>query len=497
MDAATPTPPSAARGLLPPALWLPAAAGAIVFAVAVGTTQVALQITNRQADRQVELLAQVYLDGIASSVRAGLEARDRAEVLQGFARAFTEQRGVTERALFAFLPDGTLLARAGDAAIPDAAAAAFAADAWRLDPASGTAWAAREVAGAAAPAGRVVAALDIAPILAARGRLSWGVVLVDLLIAGLCAVLTWRVLGRLGRPLGALVRALSGAAHQAPAPLPQATLAAADARSAAVLRAYNRMVDSVRERERLRAELADRDQAAALGRLAATIAHEVRNPLGGLAAAVSTLRRFGADQAAREEAVAFLERGIGALERIVTATLEVYRPEQDRPLARSDLEDLHQLVRPEAERRGVRLGFALDLPAGEIAQGAGAVRQVLLNLLLNACAATPPGGTVGFRAWREDDALVCEIADEGPGLSPAQAARLAGGDAAADPDAAAGDRRLGLGVVVGLLGSLDARATVVGRVRDREAGSAEAQNGEVGGGTVIRLAIPLGAAGRA
>lgn len=459
-------------GVLPPALRLPAAAGAIVFAVAVGTTQLALQITNREADRQLEQLGQVYLDGLAASLRAGLESRDAAYLTERMARAFVEQRGVVERALFAFAPDGALIAQHGDPAIPTVTVAALGRDAWRLDAASRTAWATRVVEGTGGPVGQVVAALDVSPMLSARTRLAWGVVLLDLALAGLAALLTWAVLRHLGRPLRSLVEALSDAARQSPAPLPETVLAQADLRSAAVLRAYNRMAEGVRERERLAAELADREQAAALGRLAATIAHEVRNPLGGLATAVSTLRRYGADAEVREESLAFLDRGIAALDRIVTSTLTLYRADEDRPLSRADLEDLLHLARPVAERRGVALALALDFPEGEIAPGSSGVRQVLLNLLLNACEATPPGGAVELRAHREEGNLICEIADTGPGLDPAQSERLTG----AIPEATT-RKRLGLGVVVGLLGTLDARASVTERP---------------GGGTTIRLTIPVG-----
>ncbi|MGX9963549.1 sensor histidine kinase [Roseomonas sp. F4] len=456
--------------VLPPALRLPVAAGVMVFAVAVGTTQVALQVTNRQQDRQLRQLGQVYLDGIAASTQAAIEARDPLQVADRFARAFAEQRGVEERALFAFAPDGTLIARHGEDSLTEAMAAALG-DELRIDEATGTAWAGRQVRGRDGPAGRVVAALDIAPVLEARRRLSWIVVLVDLALAGLAALLTWLALHRLGRPLRALVTELSGGAQRLPMRLPEELIAQADPRSAAVLRAYNQMADGVRERERLTAELADREQAAALGRLAATIAHEVRNPLGGLATAVSTLRRFGADATVRTESLDFLQRGIAALDRIVTSTLGLYRPEKDHRLTRRDLEDLALLVRPAAERRGVRLTVALDLPEGELAPGASGIRQVLLNLLLNACEATPPGGVVELRVRLTEAELVCEIADGGSGLGAAEAARLAGGEAGATRS-----RGLGLGVVVGLLGHLAARAAV-------EEGPA--------GGTVIRLGIPL------
>ncbi len=478
-----PGPPGAAPGLsrpttgVLPALRLPAAAGAIVFVVAVGTTQVALSVKNREADRQLERLGQVYLDGLAASVRQGLEGRDGAYVEARFARAFAEQRGIAERALFAFAPDGALIARHGDPALPEETARALPRGPLVMEAATGTGWVVRTVDGEAGEVGRVVAALDVAPILAARARLAWGIVLVDSLLAALFAAAAWLVLRRIGRPLRALVDRLSDGAERPAAKLPEALVAAADPRTAQVLAAYNRMVDGVRERERLAARLAEQEQGAALGRLAATIAHEVRNPLGGLATAVSTLRRFGDRAEVRAESLDFLDRGIAALDRIVTSTLNVYRPEEDRRLSRADFEDLRHLLRPAAERRGVALRFAIDLPEEEVALASGGLRQVLLNLLLNACAATPPGGRVGLAARIEGAELVCEVEDEGPGLDPARAERLAGGGAAP-----AASRGIGLDVVVGLLGSLDARASVAARP---------------GGGTLIRLAIPLraGAAG--
>jgi signal transduction histidine kinase len=471
--ARTVTPPTGRAGFLPPALRLPAAAGTIVFAVAVGTTQLALQITHRDADRQLEQLGQVYLDGLAASIRPGLLAGDAGDVGSRMAHAFAEQRGIAERALFAFGADGRLLARHGDLSVPAEAAAALAGDAWRLDDAAGIAWVGRGVEAAGGAAGRIVAALDVAPLLAARARLAWGIVLLDLALAALAALLTWVALRRIGRPLRLLVEALSDAERRDPAPLPPAALGGADPRSAVVLRAYNRMAEGVEERGRLASELAEREQAAALGRLAATIAHEVRNPLGGLATAVSTLRRFGDDAEVRRESLAFLDRGIGALDRIVTSTLTLYRAEDDRPLTRADLEDLAHLVRPAAERRDVTLSLALDLPPGALAPGSGGVRQVLLNLLLNACEATPPGGAVELRAHREQGALLCEISDAGSGLGKARTSQLTDG-----AGTAFARKRIGLDVVVRLLGSLNAQASVAERP---------------GGGTTIRLTIPAGA----
>lgn len=453
-------------GFVPVAIRLPLLAGAIVFLAAVGTTQIALTFQTDEADRQTERLARVYLDGLAASIADDARTGDWAAVERRFRAAFLAQEGVREVALYVSRRDGTLLARASDRAELAPFDATLAARPFVLDVAAGVLWASR-----AADDGLVLtAALDVSPLIDARRRLFGGIVLLDLAIAAACSVLAYLVLRRTNRTTDGLLALLQAAGRGAARRIPPQAIASADRQTAPLLAAYNEMADALDEREKLRAEIARRTQSAALGRLAATMAHEVRNPLGGLATAVGTLRKYGERAEVREESLAFLARGIETIDVIVSRMLNLHRPEDERRLSRADFDDLRGLVAPALARREISLAWRVDLPE-RVALGASGVRQVLLNLLLNACAASPPRGTVAFTARIEDCDLVCDIADEGPGMEDARIRQLAGMDAA--PNAG---ERLGLDAVVALLGDLE--------------GAAEVARG-TGGGTTIRLRIPL------
>ena len=451
---------------LPLSLRLPLLAAIIVFVAATGTTHLALYFKDRASDRQTEGLAQVYLDGLAAAIADDATAGNWPAVERRFAAAFGMQEGVAEIALHALDRSGNSLAsidRGGVRPPPDLAAkrVAYNEDARLL-------WAARALPPDGANS--LVVALDIGPVRDAQSALLLAVMALDLVIAALCGLAAYFLLRRINRTtdgvLALLQSAGTGAVRRVPAPL----VAGADARTAPLLAAYNRMADALAEREKLRADIAERGQAAALGRLAATMAHEVRNPLGGLATAVATLRKFGDDPKVRADSLAFVARGIDTIDAIVSRIMNFHRPEDERRLTRADFDDLRLLLAPALRNRGLRLDWRVEIP-DTLALGASGVRQVLLNLLLNACAASPQEGTVTFVARIDADKLHCTIADQGPGMEDTRIEQLLGRSTSSP-----GAPRLGLDAVVALLGDLE--------------GAARVERGTTGG-TTVAIAIPL------
>ncbi|TAD90219.1 MAG: sensor histidine kinase [Alphaproteobacteria bacterium] len=452
---------------------LPLVAALIVFVVAIASTHLALRLENREADRQTELLAKVYLDGLEAATREAVSLRDWQTVEGRFRAAFGSQEGVSEVLLLLLAPDLAPVARVSVAdTIQPPPSIARGEARFVIDSAAGLAWTSRRVGGAAEY--RVIAALDIQPMLAGRQRLALMIAVIDLMVASLCGLAAYVVLRHLNRPIEGLL-ALLRDSQGTPRPLPEAVVVRAGRTLQPVFIAFNAMVEGLRERERLKADIADRTKTAALGRLAATIAHEVRNPLGGLATAVTTLRKFGDRPDVRQESLEFLDRGIQSIDALVTRTLNLYRPEEERRLGPEDLRDLCLLVAPAATKREVTVEPAIDLPVA-VDVAASGVRQVLLNLLLNAVAATPPGGQVCLQAWIETiepggPHLAVVVSDQGSGMDHAHIRRLVG-----DADSPAASRRLGIDTVVALLGDLQARASVQPSPR---------------GGTAVRVDIPL------
>jgi two-component system, OmpR family, sensor kinase len=105
-------------------------------------------------------------------------------------------------------------------------------------------------------------------------------------------------------------------------------------------------------------------------------------------------------------------------------------PPDSRRLTRGDLDDLRILIEPALTRRKLKLSWRSSV-AGTVDVAATETRQIALNLLLNACEASPPGSEVGFQAWvgaAPDHAglveLNLEVVDSGPGLPKAVAAAL-------------------------------------------------------------------------
>jgi two-component system OmpR family sensor kinase len=217
--------------------------------------------------------------------------------------------------------------------------------------------------------------------------------------------------------------------------------------------------------------LAERERESVLGRLAATVAHEVHNPLGGISTALNTVRKFGDNPDVRSKGLDLIERGLWSIRDVVDSVLAFHRmPADGRGLTPNDLDDLRVLIAPELARRQLRLSWSCGIE-NTVDVSATETRQIALNLLLNACAASPTGSEISFRAWVGDDRdpagrfeLRLEVVDAGPGLPPGVTAALTdfGVMDLRDPP-----RGLGVRVVRDLVRGLGGRIVATNSVDDR------------------------------
>ncbi|MGB4117969.1 MAG: HAMP domain-containing sensor histidine kinase [Polaromonas sp.] len=134
------------------------------------------------------------------------------------------------------------------------------------------------------------------------------------------------------------------------------------------------------------------ERLAAVGRIAAVVAHEINNPLAGLLTATQTLRLHGGEEQTRLRTVSLLDRGLQQIQ-VTAAALLPHAKVDERALEASDLADVIELSQSAAQRQQVQVTAELNISAPLLAPSS-ALRQVMLNLLLNAIKAAGHGGRV-------------------------------------------------------------------------------------------------------
>jgi signal transduction histidine kinase len=440
-------------------------------------------VLRRLADtqeRHLQTLSKAYIDGLGVMLQPSVLRRDVWEVFDALDRAGSAHTGLNAI--------NTVVLDAGDLIIAASKPKTFPTGqkigprvpdgvvkdgGLRIDEGKQIAYMLAPVTVQARAIGSIYTELDISALLAERHAVLWQLIATNSLLTILLMAIGYWAVRRMVEPVRTLGAYLDRSTNGAIELIPESRLGAAEAEFGRLFRRYNAMARAANERLLLAGQLAEKERLASLGRLVSGMAHEINNPLGGLFNALDAIKRYGDREPVRVTSIRLLERGLIGIRDAVRATLMTYRkPDDRRALKRDDLEDLHYLIQPALRQKHLTLEWSNEIDR-EVPLPAAALRDAVLNLLLNGCAASPDGATILFRAHIGDDCLHIFVKDAGAGISEPYRQFLERGDPARGPPMADG----GLGV------------WMIRRLLHAVGGSADV---DVTEGTEIHMICPLG-----
>ncbi|HEX4515308.1 MAG TPA: ATP-binding protein, partial [Polyangiaceae bacterium] len=304
-----------------------------------------------------------------------------------------------------------------------------------------------------------------------EARSVWALALLAILTLGVGVFVSLHV-RRLLAPLGQVTERAQAVARGdlTPRDVPVSQLGGED-EIEELAQTFERMVGAV---ARARTEALSNERLAAIGKMAAHVTHEIRNPLSSIGLNVELLEEESLSPDAKN-LLSAIAREVGRLEQLSEEYLRVAR----LPSPRMEAEDVAALVRDvvaftkkEMERAGlvVRVGVVEKVPPALFDEAQ--LRQALLNLLRNAREAMPKGGEIDVTVRAEGMSVVVLVDDRGSGISEEVRARIF------DPFFSTKGEGTGLGLAI-------TRQIV------------EAHGGNIscidrdGGGTTFRIALPI------
>lgn len=185
-----------------------------------------------------------------------------------------------------------------------------------------------------------------------------------------------------------------------------------------------RLIVSRNELERTREQMCQAEKMASLGRLSAGIAHEVNNPLGGMRNCVKSMRDSPEDRALQVRYLELLDKGLLRIEKTMRQLMNFGRPEPLQVRAVAVNEVIRECIDLLAYRmKDIELTLNLAL-VGTQALDAEAVKQVVMNLLINAIQAMPMGGRLLVRTEQSEGEVRIVFEDNGIGIALEEQPRI-------------------------------------------------------------------------
>ncbi|MHB8155856.1 MAG: ATP-binding protein [Desulfocucumaceae bacterium] len=184
--------------------------------------------------------------------------------------------------------------------------------------------------------------------------------------------------------------------------------------------AINKMATALAEKERLEYEMQRSERLASLGRLVTGVAHELRNPIGVVKATVQVLESEYPQIPGLKEFTTVIKEQSDRQNRVIQELLDFGRPSKEvvQPVnINSLMEKVLTFTLPMLGQSNIHLDVYFNQSLPKIMADASRIKQVFVNLILNAIQAMPTGGNLEIKTSMEDDFICTEFKDYGLGIN--------------------------------------------------------------------------------
>ncbi|MBU2559897.1 PAS domain S-box protein, partial [archaeon] len=179
------------------------------------------------------------------------------------------------------------------------------------------------------------------------------------------------------------------------------------------------VITDITERKRFEQQLRQSEKLAATGKLAASIAHEINNPLSGIKNCIYILM----DETEKDKSKEYLEmadKELDRIARIVRQMLDFYRPNKEEAMVPTKINEVIgevlNFMKPQLEKQNVKFSNEFDPDLPEIMASGEQLKQVFINLILNAMDAMPSNGNLIIKTKFDNKNIKIEFNDNGYGI---------------------------------------------------------------------------------